>query len=468
MSEGTKKEAGGESAAPWIITFADMSSLLMSFFVMMLSFSELSLNKYKQMAGSMKEAFGVQREIKVMDMPKGTSIVAHEFSPGRPSPSVLNVMRQDTFDESKQTLYFTDALTKKNSGDDTDDGNIGYTLNRPVGLAQTASYDGNDPKAGGMYPEDKDAGSVLSDTQNENTDGDQAARQDVIAKAMEAGEFDPDTLQKQIEAAKAQERKEEKTRINANAIMEDFKQEIKRGMVQVETTGTKILIRIREKGSFPSGSDSFQEGFLPALTKLRDTLASVSGKVIVAGHTDNVPINTARFRSNWELSASRAVSVVHELLKDNKLSPDRFLVEGHGDAHPLAPNDTAENRALNRRVELTIEQGDDNDEDHTREFEDMVNNALNKTAEVTEIPAAASQTTPAATMAEAQSPIPEVSVEHLEPVPVQPAAVPEPPVQAPPAAKTEPAPQASQDKVDANSIEARLRSFYKKMEKHKD
>ncbi len=66
----------------------------------------------------------------------------------------------------------------------------------------------------------------------------------------------------------------------------------------------------------------------------------------------------AVFRSNWDLSAARAVTVVHELLDDGQLALDRFVVEGHGEAHPLLPNDSAENRATNRRVELTIIQGD--------------------------------------------------------------------------------------------------------------
>jgi len=122
------------------------------------------------------------------------------------------------------------------------------------------------------------------------------------------------------------------------------------------------LLRINEKGSFPSGSSIVKGSFLPVLTKLRNSLKDVKGRIIVAGHTDDVPIKTARFRSNWELSASRAVTVVHELLTFDTLSPDRFVIEGHGDAHPMVPNDTAKNRELNRRVEITIVQGEGEDE----------------------------------------------------------------------------------------------------------
>ena len=92
------------------------------------------------------------------------------------------------------------------------------------------------------------------------------------------------------------------------------------------------------------------------IEKLRQSLADVEGKIVVAGHTDDVPIKTARFRSNWDLSAARAVSVLHELIRDGGLDPARLIAEGHGEAHPLVPNDTADNRAINRRVELVIVQ----------------------------------------------------------------------------------------------------------------
>ena len=97
-----QEEKGG---AGWIMTFADLMSLLMCFFVLLLSFSELDIQKYKQVAGSMKDAFGIQRKIKSDVIPKGTSMVTDKFSPGRPDPNVLiNEMRQDTTDDLKEDL----------------------------------------------------------------------------------------------------------------------------------------------------------------------------------------------------------------------------------------------------------------------------------------------------------------------------------------------------------------------------
>ncbi|WP_235263749.1 flagellar motor protein MotB [Nitrincola sp. A-D6] len=80
----------------WLATFGDLMSLLMCFFVLLLSFSEMDVLRFKQLAGSMREAFGVQAQIKVEDIPKGTSIIAQEFSPGRPEPTPLNEVRQMT------------------------------------------------------------------------------------------------------------------------------------------------------------------------------------------------------------------------------------------------------------------------------------------------------------------------------------------------------------------------------------
>tara|TARA_R110002096_G_scaffold98584_4_gene219216 strand:- start:6972 stop:7949 length:978 start_codon:yes stop_codon:yes gene_type:complete len=279
MEEQLAPKDDDDAGGGWIMTFADLMSLLMCFFVLLLSFAEMDLNKFKAIAGSMKLAFGVQREVKAPDSPVGTSIIAQEFSPGRPQPTAINEVRQTTMDANKQTLEFTDALETDGSDGEGENG--------------------------------------TKEAQNEDTLAD------------------------------------------AKTLMDALAEEIDQGMIQIETVGTRIIIRIREKASFPSGDATFRKSFLPAIAKLRQSLNEVEGRIVVAGHTDNIPIKTARFRSNWELSSSRAVSVVHELLDGGTLDPARFVIEGHGDAHPLTTNDTPENRALNRRVEMTIEQGHD-------------------------------------------------------------------------------------------------------------
>ena len=90
----------------WMGTFADLMSLLMCFFVLLLSFSEMDVLKFKQIAGSMKFAFGVQNKIEVKDIPKGTSVIAMEFRPGRPDPTPIETIQQQTIDMTQPTLEF--------------------------------------------------------------------------------------------------------------------------------------------------------------------------------------------------------------------------------------------------------------------------------------------------------------------------------------------------------------------------
>jgi chemotaxis protein MotB len=90
--------------APWIITFADLMVLLMCFFVLMLSFSEMDVNRFKLMAGSMQEAFGVQREIRADDVPRGTSVEQAEFAPGSPDATPADEVRQHTTEPSLESL----------------------------------------------------------------------------------------------------------------------------------------------------------------------------------------------------------------------------------------------------------------------------------------------------------------------------------------------------------------------------
>ena len=97
---------------------------------------------------------------------------------------------------------------------------------------------------------------------------------------------------------------------------------------------------------------------MPVAKRIRDSLAEIRGFITVSGHTDNQPMSGGRFRSNWELSGSRAFSVIHQLLKEGKLPPERFVLTGHAETRPLADNSTKDGRARNRRVEVVIDQRD--------------------------------------------------------------------------------------------------------------
>jgi type VI secretion system protein ImpK len=131
--------------------------------------------------------------------------------------------------------------------------------------------------------------------------------------------------------------------------------EIARSEAEVIEFNDRTAVLIQGDGLFPSGSAAPNSRFLPLFSRIAEGIAREPGDVLVTGHTDNVPIRTLRFPSNWDLSAARADAVA-QLLRDLMPSGAGKLVaaEGRADTEPLVPNDTAENRARNRRVEIIL------------------------------------------------------------------------------------------------------------------
>ncbi|OAJ58739.1 hypothetical protein A6V36_29715 [Paraburkholderia ginsengiterrae] len=129
--------------------------------------------------------------------------------------------------------------------------------------------------------------------------------------------------------------------------------EIAQGLVSVADSPGKSVITLHGDGMFSSGSADVSSGFYPLLNRIGDALKTVPGRVVVAGHTDDQRIVSARFPSNWHLSQARA-EAVKQVLAARTGTPDRFVAEGRGDTEPLVPNDSAANRARNRRVDVTV------------------------------------------------------------------------------------------------------------------
>ena len=279
----------------WMATFADLMSLLVCFFVLIISMSEIDVIRYKKVAGSMKDAFGVQQDIVTYDIPKGTSIIALEFSPGKPEPTVRKIIQQDTVDPTRPSLK------------------IGNPDN-PI-------------------------------------------------------EVQPETLQKLLEEEEQRQEQRQQTEVDAAVLTELLEEEINEGKIDVETDGPTIIIKIRERGSFTSGSATLDPGFLPTLDTIGTALGEISGEIVVEGHTDNIPINSVQFPSNFALSAGRAVSVTSVFLNDPNISMDRLSLRGYGEVRPEDTNATRAGRARNRRVEIKINQTDEASESPAEERE---------------------------------------------------------------------------------------------------
>ena len=126
--------------------------------------------------------------------------------------------------------------------------------------------------------------------------------------------------------------------------------------IQLIMTPHAIKLKMESLALFDSGKAELKPDILFFLNHLHEQLKPMSNMVIAEGHTDNVPIHTQQYDSNWELSAARAFSVIYFFINKG-LSPDRLVAHGLGEFRPAAPNDTEADRAKNRRIEITIVRG---------------------------------------------------------------------------------------------------------------
>lgn len=115
-----------------------------------------------------------------------------------------------------------------------------------------------------------------------------------------------------------------------------------------------ILMRLESEVFFDSGSAKIRPEAYPVLNQIAGVLKNVDSEIIVSGHTDNVPINTPVYKSNWELSTARATTVVRYFTEKLDLDPSRFTATGNGEYRPIADNGTPEGRQKNRRIEIMI------------------------------------------------------------------------------------------------------------------
>ena len=129
--------------------------------------------------------------------------------------------------------------------------------------------------------------------------------------------------------------------------------EISTGGAGVRDSSEGLVISLREVGFFDTGSDEIKATSANALAQLAKILRQNGSDIRIEGHTDNVPIHNARFSSNWDLSTARATATVRLFIRDG-ISPDRMAASGYAQYHPVASNDTAQGRAMNRRVDIVI------------------------------------------------------------------------------------------------------------------
>lgn len=253
--------------AGWLLTFADLMSLLMAFFVLLFAMSEVDKDKFEQLGISLSASLGNKH----IQKPEGG--LGDQEKHAKPVPIVIP--------ESKDTKEKINKLVQ----------------HKLVEIQKKKDH-----------------------AEQKKKDQDQKHLQD-----------------------------------NLNKLRQSLKDQIIKKKIQIKGDGKRIVISLQQADAFGSGSDELIPEAHATIKMLTKTLKDMPGTVIVAGHTDDRPITNLQHRSNWELSAGRAASVIHEMQKNN-FDKKRFILRAYGSTKPLAPNDTDENRAKNRRVEIIIDQ----------------------------------------------------------------------------------------------------------------
>ena len=367
-------------APAWMATFADMATLLMAFFVLILSFAEFNVPKFKQISGSLKNAFGVQKRIPVVEQPKGTTVLSLNFSPS-PAPSVVNNMKQQTSEADQKNLDLKSEIdegdtTKSNSKESLDAKKLAEEIMDKVSSDDVKVETVNDKVLVSVETENKTSDQI-SKLIKETLDSIEVARKNTGAtdtdvliggvdqniKSMASAVAENKSLKEQVNELKSQNSKEsasdkeksKKAEFSEDQLRVALKQEIGQGLAEIQREKDRVVVTVGSAGAFSSGSARLTKQAKAIMQKIAKVSGKGAGQVNVSGHTDDVPlIFGGKYRDNWDLAAARASSVVQELSKSNTIPMEKLKAISFGETKPLEQNDSAQGRAKNRRIEIEI------------------------------------------------------------------------------------------------------------------
>ena len=367
-------------APAWMATFADMATLLMAFFVLILSFAEFNVPKFKQISGSLKNAFGVQKVIPVVEQPKGTTVLSLNFSPS-PAPSVVNNMKQQTSEAEQKNLDLKSEITegdstKSNSKENLDAKELANEIINNVSSNDVKVEIAGDKVLVSVETENK-TNEQVSKLIKETLDAVEVAREqtgatdtDVLIggvdqniKSMASAVAENKSLKEQVNELKSQSSKDsasnkaksKKAEFSEDQLRVALKQEIGQGLAEIQREKDRVVVTVGSAGAFSSGSARLTKQAKAIMQKIAKVSGKGAGQVNVSGHTDDVPlIFGGKYRDNWDLAAARASSVVQELSKSNTIPMEKLKAISFGETKPLEQNDSAKGRAKNRRIEIEI------------------------------------------------------------------------------------------------------------------
>lgn len=351
-----------KGAPAWMATFADIATLLMAFFVLILSFAEFNSPKFKMVAGSLEQAFGVQRQVPVMEQPKGTTILELNFSPS-PEMSVTEEMTQDTTETQAPEL-------KQPTADDFD----GYSAADAEAAAQALTDALQD--VADIVAQARGSDIVVAFAENGETPLSEqfAALASALGQAAaETGEPATDVMldglgsriSELAVAAQLHEQLAEAQRaaglVERSAAMAEeelsvaLQQEVAQGLVTIEQREDRVIVTVGAAGAFPSGTADLTPQARDVMARIAFSAMGDASDIVVTGHTDTVPLSPGSpYRDNWGLAAARASAVVRELSASALIDPERLTAISRGETSPISDNATADGRAENRRIEIEI------------------------------------------------------------------------------------------------------------------
>jgi chemotaxis protein MotB len=304
----------------WLVSYADFITLLFAVFVTLYAMSQVDKAKVAKVIASTNEAFGVS---------KSTSAPAFQVidtSALIPLPNLPQKAATDTRPSGGDKYKSKKKPEQKDLVDEAF---------KTPDLAPI--------KTEAAKPKDGSTGEPASPADMS------AEKQQEEKKALTKEEAATTEAQKEKKKADAQEFKKIKENIAAFLKTKGAEDQVK-----MDITSRGLVISLKDTAFFDSGKASVR----PESTVLLDNIAAAIGKysnsIRIEGHTDNIPIKTAQFQSNWELSTARATNIVHYLIDDHLYSADKLSAVGYGQYRPIADNSTEEGRQKNRRVDVVV------------------------------------------------------------------------------------------------------------------
>lgn len=369
-------------APGWIVTFADLMSILLTFFILILSFSVQDEEKYYDMVGSVREAFGTQDDIIFAGMVELFGNPYNDYALSMVPVPIATISLPDVGDgagygdqpvdddvtvgnplaerEAMPTAPYAEDIEGAPPEDPESEATL-LTLLYPDRMFDEDTL--FDDEGGALGPDDNVPGRAGAEAEIQPPEPLDAEPLD--AEAMESGapggeEIELAALNEAVEQeiAKREAEQDAAATLHAEEVRERLvaalAEELEGNVLSIDGNKTEITIRFPDAVAFGSGSDILKDSIAPTLGRVAEVLAQSEGQILVSGHTDGIPISTDRFRSNWDLSTARAVSVIHRLKEAGAINLSRLAAVGYADTRPLAAETSPENRALNRRVEITL------------------------------------------------------------------------------------------------------------------